>query len=113
MTSATLKKVSAATAAEICHPIRFSEDIGDPPGEKATPREFLDLMVARKKFLAGIEFLAHALPKREAVWWGCLCGRRSHGRMPRDPTRCFQFRSSVLVACRTPPPSGSLVLPAA
>jgi hypothetical protein len=27
----------------------------------------------------GIDFIAHALPAREAVWWGCLCLQHACG----------------------------------
>jgi hypothetical protein len=29
-----------------------------------------------------VRFIAHALPKREAVWWGWVCARRSAGENP-------------------------------
>ena len=29
-----------------------------------------------------VRFIAHALPKREAVWWGWVCARRSAGEKP-------------------------------
>ena len=35
--------------------------------------DFVESLVANKQYLAGIDFVAHALPAREAVWWGCLC----------------------------------------
>src|ERR1051326_6159110 len=51
------------------------------PGDKAgallrdgqPPREFLNLLVEKALFPDAVRFLAHALPKREAVWWACLC----------------------------------------
>lgn len=35
--------------------------------------EFLEVLLTSKQYLASIDFIAHALPAREAVWWGCLC----------------------------------------
>jgi hypothetical protein len=29
-----------------------------------------------------VRFIAHALPKREAVWWGWVCARRAAGENP-------------------------------
>src|SRR5262249_35059488 len=40
-----------------------------------TPRAFLDELIAKKLYPDAIQFLAHALPKREAIWWACLCAR--------------------------------------
>jgi hypothetical protein len=36
-------------------------------------REFLEALVANQHYLAGVDFIAHALPARETIWWGCLC----------------------------------------
>src|SRR5262249_2510386 len=44
-----------------------------------SPRAFIELLLARKKYAAAISFVAHALPPREAVWWGCLCLRHTGG----------------------------------
>lgn len=38
-----------------------------------SPTKFFDLLVAREECADAIRFLAHALPKRVAIWWGCLC----------------------------------------
>ena len=37
-----------------------------------TPAEFLSALQGTRQFVAGIEFMAHALPVREGVWWACL-----------------------------------------
>ena len=34
-----------------------------------------------------MRFLAHAMPKREAVWWGWVCARRSAGAAPPEKIR--------------------------
>ena len=44
-----------------------------------TPLEFLDALIAHERFADAIHFLAHAIPKREAVWWGCLCIKLAGG----------------------------------
>jgi hypothetical protein len=33
-------------------------------------------------FPDAVRFIAHSLPKREAVWWGWVCARRSAGDNP-------------------------------
>ena len=47
-----------------------------------TPRQYLDLLVERQLHADAVQFLAHALPKREAVWWACLCARPVLGPEP-------------------------------
>jgi hypothetical protein len=77
--SRAFAKILDSTAATICARCvlpdtslrRLSPGIG--------PGEFVDLLVANKEYVAGIEFVAHALPAREAVWWACLCIQHAFG----------------------------------
>ena len=47
-----------------------------------TVAEFVMCLALDKQFPAALAMLAHALPKREAVWWGCIAVRRAN---PPDP----------------------------
>lgn len=38
-----------------------------------TARQLLDLLWQNELYADATHFMAHALPKRAAVWWGCLC----------------------------------------
>ena len=40
-----------------------------------TAPEALEALAAGGFLLAAARLLAHALPRREAVWWGCMCAR--------------------------------------
>jgi hypothetical protein len=51
------------------------------------PGEFIAALMANKLYIAGIEFLAHALPPREAVWWGCLCFQHACGNAMSAPDK--------------------------
>ena len=45
--------------------------------------QFLDALIGKQHFLDAVRFLAHALPKREAVWWACVCARQvADGKEP-------------------------------
>jgi hypothetical protein len=46
------------------------------------PPDFIALLVAKKFYPDAVRFLAHALPRREAVWWGWVCARRAAGDAP-------------------------------
>ena len=39
------------------------------------------------EYTDAVRFLAHALPKREAVWWACLCVRKAAGANPPPPAQ--------------------------
>jgi hypothetical protein len=79
VSNVSLVKIEATTAAEVCGRFLLS------PGARAllrdgmAPGPFLEALVANKQYIAGIEFLAYALPPREAVWWGCLCFQHAFG----------------------------------
>ncbi|HEX3877052.1 MAG TPA: hypothetical protein VHW24_08710 [Bryobacteraceae bacterium] len=46
------------------------------------PREFVRLLSEKALFPDAVRFVAHSLPKREAVWWGWVCARRASGSSP-------------------------------
>lgn len=52
-------------------------------GPKLTIREYVDALVAVELFSDAVTVLALALPKREAVWWACLCVRS--GTTEKEP----------------------------
>lgn len=68
-----LCKITAATATEICGRYGLNREARLLLRDAMGPREFLEALMAGKLYLAGVEFVAYALPAREAVWWGCLC----------------------------------------
>jgi hypothetical protein len=41
--------------------------------DQANPRSFLDALIEQGCVFDAIRFVAHLLPSRHAVWWGCLC----------------------------------------
>ncbi len=41
----------------------------------ASPAHYLNELIAGGKLEQAIQFLAFALPPREAVWWSCICTR--------------------------------------
>ncbi len=52
----------------------LADDIGRPPGDEA-PLDFARGLLANPSRFDAIVYLAHVLPRREAVWWGCQCLR--------------------------------------
>jgi hypothetical protein len=51
-------------------------------GADAHPLDYLNLLVANHLYADAVRFLAHALPRRECVWWAWVCARRSSGERP-------------------------------
>jgi len=79
-------KITASTV-EICARFALSDEgraILQPDLPAGT---FVDGLCAAGLWIDAVRFLAHALPKREAVWWGCLAARATLGEAPRDVVR--------------------------
>src|ERR1039458_1102468 len=51
------------------------------------PRAFVALLLEKALFPDAVRFVAHALPKREAVWWAWVCARRAAGDTPPPPIK--------------------------
>jgi hypothetical protein len=82
MSQGELTKVSAKTASEIAERFALSDEAKALLLDAMVPRQFLDVLVEKKLHADAARFLANALPKREAVWWACLCAERILGPEP-------------------------------
>lgn len=56
-------------------------------GGLATPDELIARLREGEQVVEAIQFLAHALPKREAIWWAWSCARHSAGDEPPEVIR--------------------------
>ena len=79
MTTATLTKVTAKTAKEVCQRFTLEDEAKPLLKDSHTPRQFLDLLLEKQQYPDAAKFLAFALPKREAIWWACQCVRQMGG----------------------------------
>jgi hypothetical protein len=75
----TLVKVAAVTAAEVCACFDLKPEARPLLRDGMGPKEFVAALLANQQYIAAIDFMAHALPAREAVWWGCLCLQHASG----------------------------------
>jgi hypothetical protein len=82
MSAPQLIKVRQEKAADICRALTLEEESRALLEEGITPGAFLDRLLGREAYVDAIRFLAHALPKREATWWACLCARETFPPQP-------------------------------
>jgi hypothetical protein len=68
-------KIKAATAQEVCSGFTLSADARPHLKPEMPPLDFVKALVAHDLYSDAVQFLARALPKREAVWWSCVCAR--------------------------------------
>lgn len=89
-----LVNVTAASASEICARLYLDKAALGLLRPGMSPRGFVDALVEAKQYLAAIDFIAHALPSREAIWWGCLSLQRTCGDK-LEPWERRAFRITV------------------
>lgn len=71
-----MKKINAKTALELTsHYDAIDENAFDLLHPKLTPEEYINKLIDKEYYADSIIFLAHGLPKREAIWWACLCAK--------------------------------------
>jgi hypothetical protein len=68
--------VLARSAIEVCRAVPLSVEARALLKPQHTAKQFLDELVAKHDFQSACKLLAHALPKREAIWWACVCVRQ-------------------------------------
>jgi hypothetical protein len=88
MTAPTNASSPGRGTAELC----AVSDLGDDAkalltGDIPSPRSFVATLVERDLHADAIRFIAHALPRREAVWWAWVCARKVAGAEPKAATK--------------------------
>lgn len=69
-----LKKIGETETAAICERFKLGPEAGAILlKEKTHASEYLQALINNQLYSDAINFLAHGLPKREAIWWGYLC----------------------------------------
>jgi hypothetical protein len=70
-----LVKLRGRSVVQICTEFDVEDAVLPLINDKILPHEFLGLLIGDGRFFEAMRFLAHALPKRESVWWACQCAR--------------------------------------
>lgn len=75
MSAAPLTKLLSADLAAIRPRVEAPAEIDAAIAACAGVPEALDLLVAGSHLTEAVKLIAHALPRREGVWWVCMCAR--------------------------------------
>lgn len=73
------------TALAVCRAAELDDDALALLGDGEQPRAFVEALIEAGNHVAAVQFLAHALDRRPAVWWAWVCARRAHGDTPEPP----------------------------
>ena len=85
MSETSLPAIAARTAAEAARDAPLEAEARALLRDDLGPRGYLDALAGVRLFPDAVRFLSHALAKREAVWWACLCARSAHGPTAPGP----------------------------
>jgi hypothetical protein len=77
-------RVRFAAAADVFEAFPRLEHIVSRPGGAAAPLDYARELAASPRPVAALAFLAHLLPRRETVWWGCQCVATVMGEVAKD-----------------------------
>jgi hypothetical protein len=94
MQHAPLTRIEALAASEICKRFNLPREAEAFLQEGMASRPFIEALLTNKQYIAGIDFLAQALPIRDALWWGCLCFQHSCGKA-MNPADRLAARAAV------------------
>ncbi|MGY0217418.1 DUF6931 family protein [Endozoicomonadaceae bacterium StTr2] len=71
----SLKKIPQLTALEIIERYQVDKSLRQQIAADQSPTELIRQWLDQDQLNDVVTFICHALPAREAVWWGCLCLR--------------------------------------
>jgi hypothetical protein len=71
------EKALDARAEDVCRTLALADESREQLKQDLTVRQFAGVLLEAELFGDAMKALARALPKREAVWWACLCIRRT------------------------------------
>jgi hypothetical protein len=82
MSGKELKKIANLQADQIAKSCQLDEEAKTLLSADLNASDYLARLRDRQLFVDAVRFLAAGLPKREAVWWACLCARTTLGEAP-------------------------------
>jgi hypothetical protein len=83
MGASDTEKAAPVSVEQVCQRFEISEEARKFIRPGLQPEAFFGLLFANELYRDATHFVAHLLPKRDAVWWGCLCAW--HAARPTPP----------------------------
>ncbi|HUS04978.1 MAG TPA: hypothetical protein VMZ52_01690 [Bryobacteraceae bacterium] len=72
------------TTAEICNAFSLTAEARQAVAAASTPKQVLAVLAEKQLLTDALQFVAHALPKRQAVWWAAKCVRQVNPAPPPE-----------------------------
>ena len=88
------RKIPQNFAVEIIERYQVNRELRDTISPVASPAELISDWLNQQQFNEVVTLLCHALPAREAIWWGCLCVRMvsnsARNALPADQQQALE-----------------------
>jgi len=75
MGSVEVMKTPVSPLRQLCERAKAGEEAKALLTDECSTKPFLELLVEKELFKDALRLVAFLFPKREAIWWGCLCVR--------------------------------------
>ena len=85
MSTTELQKIANKNASETARSCDLEDDARTLLTADLNATQYLDKLQEGGLYVDAARFLATALPKREAVWWACVCARSALGDETPEP----------------------------
>lgn len=82
MATSAQAPVAARTMAEFIDLAGLGDEAKGALAPTHGPRQYVQALLDGKLYPDAVRFLAHALPKREGIWWAWVCARRASTEAP-------------------------------
>lgn len=78
------------SAVEICRRFELKKEAWPLLRHDMGAKQFVEVLLANMQYVTAIDFVANALPIRDAIWWGCLCLHHACGSslLPIEQASC-------------------------
>jgi hypothetical protein len=103
MADAPVMLRTGRTLAQLCDAAGLSDEARALLAPGKAPRAFVEALIAAEAYPDAVGVLAHALPRREAVWWAWVCAKRAAGDAPPPAVDALLEATRVWIAEPTDP----------
>jgi len=71
-----MEKIHTEFAKDLVKHYELEDDAKELFKDSLKTTDFLDVLMSNELYMDAITLLSHSLPKREAVWWACICAKK-------------------------------------
>ena len=84
------KKIPYQTSGQVLHEFTLSDEAQPLLTKDASIKEAIETLQANQLYNDLVQFISHAIPVREAIWWASLCIKQRHESWSPEQTQCIQ-----------------------